>query len=195
MQLRPAATSERGKRNSGEMCQVAPPLPPFLLPSQISPPSSSPCSFFSLSLQDHQAAGCGEEQRPAAMSQRQQQQPDAASSQSQASIYESQLRPVAIRRFSSFATRTDNILRRAFRRFETDFNKFFQESSVVLRRAREKRSVSMLHQVSIANHTCWIDVLEPKVFRTQSLNFHEIVTDGEFIHYAECGEEADDITG
>ncbi|XP_069148599.1 uncharacterized protein [Solanum lycopersicum] len=166
MQLRPAATSERGKRNSGEMCQVAPPLPPFLLPSQISPPSSSPCSFFSLSLQDHQAAGCGEEQRPAAMSQRQQQQPDAASSQSQASIYESQLRPVAIRRFSSFATRTDNILRRAFRRFETDFNKFFQESSVVLRRAREKRSVSMLHQ-----------------------------TDGEFIHYAECGEEADDITG
>uniref|UniRef100_A0A3Q7JBD8 Uncharacterized protein n=1 Tax=Solanum lycopersicum TaxID=4081 RepID=A0A3Q7JBD8_SOLLC len=47
-----------------------------------------------------------------------------------------------------------------------DVGRKLQESSVVLRRAREKRSVSMLHQ-----------------------------TDGEFIHYAECGEEADDITG
>nr|XP_010314343.1 uncharacterized protein LOC101264104 [Solanum lycopersicum] len=28
------------------MLQAALPLPPFLLPSQISPPSSSPCSFF-----------------------------------------------------------------------------------------------------------------------------------------------------
>ncbi|XP_027769426.1 uncharacterized protein LOC107005362 isoform X2 [Solanum pennellii] len=149
------------------MLQAALPLPPFLLPSQISPPSSSPCSFF-LSL-------CRTTRKQAPVKNSDKQQRTNASNNNQ-TLPHLNIRRASVKASSDQLQFDDSpLLRRGRTTYSCEhfevmrqiFNRSVQEFSVVRRRerrAREKQIVSMASP------------------------------NGEYIHYAECGAEVDGIT-